>query len=252
MQENILDDVERLGWLKRRENDLIVLSLPDIGEVRFARSPNATYGALQLPQKITASFRRQFTSVQGMWDWAQFEIVARWLLNNCLTDVQRSRLRDLRNLDMELLHEPITESTAVVKVRLFQDRLRDLLLRIRGRCEITCVCDSHLLVASHIIPWSSCARDGRQRLDLENVLLLAANWDALFDKFYISFEPETGKMIKSRRIDEVTLAKFGVPANWRESVRVDVSGARRRKYLQWHNVKMEEVDQESQNGCAVP
>ena len=46
---------------------------------------------------------------------------------------------------------------------------------------------------------------------MENVLLLARNWDALFDKKFISFDPETGKMIKSDRISEEDLIKFGVP-----------------------------------------
>ena len=74
----------------------------------------------------------------------------------------------------------------------------------------------------------------REKFDLDNVLLLARNWDALFDKKFISFDPETGKMIKSDRISEEDLIKFGVPKDWRETVKIPVKTERRKKYLTWH------------------
>ena len=83
---------------------------------------------------------------------------------------------------------------------------------------------------------------GTERLDPENVLLLAANWDTLFDKKYISFDPETGKMIKASRIDDETLRKFGVQDNWCESVRIPIRTERRKEYLRWHNKLMAEED----------
>ena len=83
---------------------------------------------------------------------------------------------------------------------------------------------------------------GSERLDSENVLLLAANWDALFDKKYISFDPETGKMIKAKRIDEDTLRKFGIPDDWPMSVKIAINTDRRKEYLRWHNRLMDELD----------
>ena len=92
-----------------------------------------------------------------------------------------------------------------------------------------------LLIVSHIKGWKECMDDtGKERLDAENVLLLARNWDALFDKKFISFDPETGKMIKSERISEEDLIKFGVPKNWRETVQIPINTERRKKYLSWH------------------
>ena len=91
-----------------------------------------------------------------------------------------------------------------------------------------------MLVASHIKPWGDCVDGGSERLDTENVLLLARNWDALFDKKFIAFDPETGKMIKSDRISEEDLIKFGVPKDWRETVKIPVKTERRKKYLTWH------------------
>ena len=72
--------------------------------------------------------------------------------------------------------------------------------------------------------------------------VFSRNWDALFDKKFISFDPETGKMIKAARIDDETLRKFGVPDNWRESVSIPVNTDRRREYLRWHNKLMEKED----------
>ena len=83
---------------------------------------------------------------------------------------------------------------------------------------------------------------GTERLDPENVLLLAANWDALFDKKFISFAPDTGKMMKAARIDDETLRKFGVPDDWRESVSILVKTDRRREYLRYHNNLMAKAD----------
>lgn len=64
----------------------------------------------------------------------------------------------------------------------------------------------------------------------------------MFDKKFISFDPDTGKMIKADRIDEETLRKFGVPDDWRESVSITVNTERRKEYLRWHNRLMEEED----------
>lgn len=50
-----------------------------------------------------------------------------------------------------------------------------------------------LLRASHIIPWTDCESDF-QRLDVHNGLLLAAHYDAAFDKGLISFD-EDGRLL---------------------------------------------------------
>ena len=103
--------------------------------------------------------------------------------------------------------------------------------------------NTDLLVVSHIKPWEDCMDGGTERLDPENVLLLAANWDALFDKKYISFDPETGRMIKAARIGNEELRKFGVPDDWRDRVEIHVKTDRRKEYLRWHNRLMAEADE---------
>ena len=149
---------------------------------------------------------------------------------------------DLADMALQLKSMESTQQHTEGVKRIGQDKLRQLLLVSIGECEVSGIRSEDLLVVSHIKPWEDCVDGGSERLDPENVLLLAANWDALFDKKFISFDPETGKMIKAARIDNETLRKFGVPDNWRESVSIPVNTDRRREYLRWHNKLMKEED----------
>lgn len=142
---------------------------------------------------------------------------------------------DLADMALQLKSMESTQQRTEGVKRIGQDKLRQLLLISISKCEVSEIKNKDLLVVSHIKPWEDCVDGGTERLDPENVLLLAANWDALFDKKFISFDPETGKMIKAARIDDETLRRFGVPDNWRESVRIPVNTDRRREYLRWHN-----------------
>ena len=152
---------------------------------------------------------------------------------------------EIESFLIQLKQMSVTEIKSEGCCRKGQDILRRALIESRSCCEISGVDLPDLLIASHIRPWKDCGNSARMRLDLENVLLLAANWDALFDKKYISFDSETGKMIKARRIDEDTLRKFGVPDNWQTSIKVHIGTDRRKEYLRWHNRLMEELDMKS-------
>lgn len=246
---NVWDSLERLGWIVARDETQVHLSVPGFGRVRLSRPSNyVQFGSLDMPPSLLKSLEKQFSDIRvDCFPWDQFDLVAELLINNVLGSHAAETLAAWTQLETELRQEPITEKTTLSKVRQFQDRLRALLLDIRGKCEISGVGESSLLVASHILPWSKCTKDGKERLDPENVLLLACNWDALFDKFYISFDPSSGKMVKSERIDDATLVKFGVPADWRESVSVPICSERRKKYLSWHKEHMIELDAEEKD-----
>ena len=72
-------------------------------------------------------------------------------------------------------------------IRLNTSALRALALnRDKYKCLLCDIHDEKLLVCSHIKPWKT--NDGR--LDLNNVLTLCTLHDALFDKGYISFDPD--------------------------------------------------------------
>ena len=58
-------------------------------------------------------------------------------------------------------------------------QLKSLFEKYHGHCIITGIDHPKLLVASHIKPWAVCSN--RERLSVENGLLLSATYDRLFD-----------------------------------------------------------------------
>ncbi|ABG57790.1 HNH endonuclease [Cytophaga hutchinsonii] len=75
------------------------------------------------------------------------------------------------------------------------------------KCAVTGFDKLNLLNASHIHPWKD-ATD-KERLDVNNGILLSPTYDALFDKHLISFEND-GKIILSDTIHFSAYQKIGV------------------------------------------
>lgn len=146
----------------------------------------------------------------------------------------------------ELRAQSETERNSLVSQRKGQAALRKLLMvRVGSRCMATGVTESDLLVASHIKGWSECkGDDGRERLDIDNVLLLAKNVDGLFDRHYISFDPKTGNCIVSRRLSAETLRAFGLPPGG-EGISIPRPNLRQSQYLEGHLQKMRKLDNET-------
>jgi len=106
----------------------------------------------------------------------------------------------------EYLHSNIkTESKNIVYSRLGQGLFREKLINYWGKCPITSILNTELLVASHIKPWSLC--NDNERLDLFNGILFSPNIDKLFDKGYISFS-NSGEILISINLEEYE--KFGI------------------------------------------
>ena len=150
---------------------------------------------------------------------------------------------ELKTLKRALESQTETERKAESIQRKGQDILRKVLLaKAGGRCMVSGVKEKDLLVASHIKGWAECVDDaGAERLDPENVLLLAKNYDALFDRHYISFDPDTGTLIKSNRISPQTMKSFGSPSD-PTACHIEKPSPRRAFFLRWHIKKMKEAD----------
>ncbi|OTG82177.1 HNH endonuclease [Acinetobacter sp. ANC 4648] len=87
-----------------------------------------------------------------------------------------------------------TEKTQLVLSRIGQGQFRkDLLKNFKETCLLTGIKHVSLLVASHIKPWKDC--DNKERLDAKNGLLLSSLMDRLFDRYFITFDPETLRLI---------------------------------------------------------
>ena len=86
---------------------------------------------------------------------------------------------------------------AEVKVRVNQHFFRDMVLtNYDGKCALTGIDLSELLVASHIIPW---AANEQERLNPANGICLSSLYDKAFDCGLISFQND-GHVIFSARL----------------------------------------------------
>jgi hypothetical protein len=111
-----------------------------------------------------------------------------------------------RSLPDELLHvfeaktaelPRATEAERLVIVRVGQGVFRAGLLEYwQGRCAVTGLEVPELLRASHIKPWAKCDTDA-ERLDVFNGLLLAPQFDALFDAGFITVSDGGDVMVAS-------------------------------------------------------
>ena len=121
-----------------------------------------------------------------------------------------------------------TEAERLVVQRVGQDLFRKALLRRwGGRCPITGIDVQELLRASHIKPWAECESD-EERLDPDNGLLLAVQWDAAFDQGFLSFN-DSGVVIWSADFPESIRSSLGL----RSDAVIPVS-EKARQYLAWH------------------
>lgn len=92
-----------------------------------------------------------------------------------------------------------SEREGFVKQRLTQGKFRRRLLERFDDCIICGIENKNLLVASHIKPWNK--SDNKERIDVNNGLLLCPNHDKLFDKGWISFNGD-GTLILSPKLAE--------------------------------------------------
>lgn len=126
-----------------------------------------------------------------------------------------------------------TEAERLVVQRVGQAVFRERLVDYwEGQCAITglSVCD--LLRASHIKPWADCESDA-ERLDVFNGLLLAPQLDAVFDRGFITVEPD-GSVIVSDALDSTARLQLALAS----PLRIVKLTESHRKYLLWHRERV--------------
>lgn len=111
---------------------------------------------------------------------------------------------------------PLSDYTGETRAVISQQRVRQnffrraVLASYNGRCCMSGLADSRLLVASHIVPWKS---DKTNRLNPSNGLCLSALHDKAFDRGLISlsdhYEIHVSEAIK--RANDPFLAKVLIP-----------------------------------------
>ena len=129
-----------------------------------------------------------------------------------------------------------TEKTGLITSRVGQGYYRQQILeKWQGKCAVTGIDIKSLLISSHIVRWSE--SNDKERLDVENGILLSPTFDALFDKHLISFR-DTGKILISNKLNKDIRIKFGLD----EKIKIKISDGMK-KYLSRHRINFQEINQ---------
>ena len=132
----------------------------------------------------------------------------------------------ITEVDNESINE--TDKIAYTKIRIGQSELRYKKLKEVGCCEICGLKTPELLIASHIKPWAE--SDDYEKLDTENILLLCATHDALFDKGFITFD-RNGNIIISKELSEDEQALLNI----HDESKINITSIRKINYLKHHS-----------------
>ena len=130
-------------------------------------------------------------------------------------------------LDGTVVHEIISRNSSVQ--RIFRN---NLIAKYGLKCMM---CDKYIdevLVASHIKPASEC--DVVSKANCENGLLLCALHDKLFDRYLISFDFTTGKLLYSKVL-EGKLEEYQLKENF--TLSNELLTNERRQFLMEHNIE---------------
>jgi len=124
---------------------------------------------------------------------------------------------------------------AVVHIRKRQDFFRrSILASYDGKCCMSGVTTPELLIASHIVPWSS---DVKNRLNPRNGLCLSAIHDKAFDRGLITVTPDFSIRVSEKIKEEGQRTKLGKMLSGLEGEKI-VAPKRflpAPEFLQWHN-----------------
>lgn len=222
--------------------------------VRFAELIGRTPSALAMKLTNIASLDPAITSTgrsglpgsskadKAMWDemqhdWERFALVSQATVDG-LTGTSRltaeQSVADYGPETTDAISYSAEDRSAFVRVRVGQNFFRQSVLSAyQGRCCITGLSDSRLLVASHIIPWSA---DTRNRLNPRNGLCLSALHDKAFDQglitltddFRIKTSRELLAMKRSHFVEDWLLGLEGRPIELPEKFQP------LREFIDWH------------------
>ena len=120
-------------------------------------------------------------------------------------------------------------TTQRIKQHFFR---RAVLSSYRGRCCMSGLSDTRLLIASHIVPWS---RDKQNRLNPSNGLCLSAIHDRAFDKGLMTLTDDFKIIISEelRRSDDVFVKEVLIPLNGR-TIESPERFSPKSEFVAWH------------------
>lgn len=107
-----------------------------------------------------------------------------------------------------------------------QSMFKDSLVKLWGKCSVTGCEEISVLRASHIKPWA--ISTPKEKIDQMNGLLLTPNYDALFDRFLISFD-EKGRILVSDILSKEDLKLMSI--NTKAKLKLN---NQQNKYMNYH------------------
>lgn len=150
----------------------------------------------------------------------------RYFLNTIAKDSGDHAYMEMTENDRQI---PETEKAAIIQSRIGQGEFRKKLIdKYNGRCIITGIDHPNLLVASHIKPWA--ASSNKERLSVDNGLLLSATYDRLFDRGLITFD-RYGKILLSSLIGTENIKRLGLSPGMMFNLQINES---MKEYLSCH------------------
>lgn len=186
----------RFGQFDKRQRVVIDLA------VRIKRTPDAV--AMKLSNLASLDPVLKLRGIKGLAGASQFD-AAMWeefhtapaeliplsqeLFDALFVESEKETTEVIPGKGIRRIKRPLageTEVTRVTKQRRGQDYFRDMVLNNYGNaCAITGLPIRELLVASHILPWSS---HETERLNVRNGICLNRLHDSAFDQHLIGFD----------------------------------------------------------------
>lgn len=148
---------------------------------------------------------------------------------NSNTESEAQEKKQISSIETDALLSA-TEKESLIKARRGQGKYRDLILsKYDYKCIMTGISIPKVLIASHIKPWAVC--NNKERIDVNNGLLLSATYDRLFDCGLITFNKK-GKLRISSMINNENAQKLKIAAGTLYNIKYC---SKMDKYLQYHN-----------------
>ena len=146
------------------------------------------------------------------------------------TDILREQIEKYAKQYGETGRVTVTYETRVSQIQTaFRNRLIGAFNHKCLLCEIT---NTEMLIGSHIKRDSECDTIN-EKIDLNNGFLLCANHDKLFDRYLISFNAFTGKIMISSQLTHAEKEICGLNEDY--TLPSELLTPERTAYLIWHN-----------------
>lgn len=193
-----------------------------------------------IPKQTMWNFQIESFDENGLtvtWKMTYSDIIYSCLTGKKITEEAKEFLIEkalFKMFDIDNKEDIETVKDAIVKVRINQSKFRkDLLKSLRNKCLFTDIGNPKLLLAGHIKPWGKSTN--KQRLDINNGILLTPTFDKLFDKFQISFDA-TGMVMFSENIDLSDWVNLFPTFEEIKNVKIDINKTNK-EYLEYHRNK---------------